>query len=139
MLRLGYLITRSLPVAEEITHDAFIVVLERCQTIESPGAYLRTTLVRAAVVSRRRHLREADVIATQARQTVVADGPAIDGMWKALGSLPPKQRAALALRFYSDYSHEQIAVALDCPVATARSLTHRGLAARRKDQHRWTR
>lgn len=139
MLRLAYLITRSLAVAEEITQEAFVSVLERWHSIDAPGGYLRTTVVRAAVRSRKRNEREAEVASAHFRTTPSPDGPAVDGMWEALGSLPPNQRAALALRFYADYSHEQIAAALHCTVSTARSLTHRGLIALRKDMDRWTR
>jgi RNA polymerase sigma factor (sigma-70 family) len=138
MLRLAYLVTRSVAVAEELTQEAFLTVLERWHSLESPGGYLRTTLVRAAVRSRRRHERETQVAGVLA-PTSLADDPAVDGMWDALGTLPPNQRAALALRFYEDYSHEQIAAALHCSVPTARSLTHRGLIALRKDMNRWTR
>lgn len=138
MLRLAYLITRSAAIAEEITHDAFLTVLERWHTLDAPGGYLRTTVVRAAVRSRRRHAREGE-IAAALTPVPTPTGPALDEMWEALGALPPNQRAALALRFYEDWSHEQIAAALHCSVANARSLTHRGLVALRKDMDRWTR
>lgn len=139
MLRLAYLITRSTAVAEEITQEAFMALLERWHRIESPGGYLRTTVVRAAVKSRRRSDRETEIARTHFAPTPAPDGPAVDAMWEALGELPQQQRAALALRFYSDFSHEQIASALHCTVSTARSLTHRGLIALRKDMDRWTR
>ena len=140
MLRLAYLITRSVALAEETTQEAFVTVLERWHSLEAPGGYLRTTLVRAAVRSRRRHEREEHIATRLLRPTPERhDGATVDAMWAALGELPPKQRAALALRFYEDYSHEQIAAALHCSVSTARSLTHRGLIALRKDMNRWTR
>ena len=64
--------------------------------------------------------------------------PGIDEMRAALGGPPPRQRAALVLRFYCDLPHEDIAAVLSCTVATARSLTHRGLTTLRKDMDRWT-
>jgi len=136
MIRLAYLITQSRPVAEEIVHEAFLAVLERWTTLRSPGGYLRTAVVRSAVKSRTRRLREHDVALRQVGRDL--QPPGVDEMWDALAGLPVNQRAALVLRFYEDLSHEQIAAVLHCNVATARSLTHRGLTALRKDIDRWT-
>ena len=49
-----------------------------------------------------------------------------------LGRLPYRQRAALVLRFYEDWSDDQIATLLGCRPATVRSLVHRGLDAMRR-------
>ncbi len=45
----------------------------------------------------------------------------------ALRRLPGRQRAAIYLRFYEDLTYETISSILGIPVATARSLVHRGL------------
>ncbi|WP_240746747.1 sigma-70 family RNA polymerase sigma factor [Cryptosporangium phraense] len=50
----------------------------------------------------------------------------------ALAALPPKQRAALVLRYYADLSVDETAAALGCPVNTVKSHTARGLAALRR-------
>ena len=42
-------------------------------------------------------------------------------------SMPPRQRAAVVLRFYEDMSFAQIGLVLDCPDATARSHVHRAI------------
>ena len=47
-------------------------------------------------------------------------------MWKRVRALPPKQRAAVALRFVADLSHADIAGALDCSEAAARRSLARG-------------
>lgn len=135
MVRLAYLVTRSSAQAEEVVQDAFIAVLERWRTIANPAAYLRTTVVRASVRSKHRRQREDDHVALHG-PGVVTD-PAIDEMRAALGELPPKQRAALVLRFYDDCSHDQIAAALGCSPGAARLLTHRALNSLRKDMTRW--
>jgi RNA polymerase sigma factor (sigma-70 family) len=56
-----------------------------------------------------------------------------DGLWAAVGTLPPKQRAAVALRFGSDLPHSEIAAALDCSPAAARRSLHEGLKRLRKE------
>ena len=40
---------------------------------------------------------------------------------------PPRQRAAVALRFYDDLAFAEIAAVLDCTESTARSYVHRAL------------
>lgn len=136
MVRVAYLITRSAARAEEIVNDGFITILERWHALDSPGGYLRTVIIRAAVRSKRRDAREAELVALGVRDSAPAEA-GVDEMWDALGTLPVRQRAALVLRYYGDCSHEQVAAALHIPVATARSLVHRGILALRKDMDRW--
>lgn len=45
----------------------------------------------------------------------------------AVRALPARQRMAIALRFWLDLPFDEIAVALGCPPATARSHVRRGL------------
>ena len=56
-----------------------------------------------------------------------------DGLWAAVGALPPKQRAAVALRFGSDLPHAEIAAALGCSPEAARRSLHEGLKRLRKE------
>lgn len=51
----------------------------------------------------------------------------------SLDGLPPRQRSALILRFYAQFRFREIAVALDCPEGTAKSLVRRGLETLRKE------
>jgi RNA polymerase sigma-70 factor (ECF subfamily) len=44
----------------------------------------------------------------------------------AIDALPEEYRAVAALYFVEDFSYEEIAQALDCPVGTVRSRLHRG-------------
>ncbi len=56
-----------------------------------------------------------------------------EGLWDAVGALPPKQRAAVALRYGSDLPHAEIAAALGCSPQAARRSLHEGLKRLRKD------
>ena len=56
-----------------------------------------------------------------------------DGLWEAVGALPPKQRAAVALRYGSDLPHAEIAAALGCSPEAARRSLHEGLKRLRKE------
>lgn len=54
-------------------------------------------------------------------------------LWAAVGALPPKQRAAVALRYGSDLPHAEIAAALGCSPEAARRNLHEGLKRLRKE------
>jgi RNA polymerase sigma factor (sigma-70 family) len=56
-----------------------------------------------------------------------------DGVWDAVAALPPKQRAAVTLRFASDLPHAEIAAALGCSPEAARRSLHEGLRKLRKE------
>ncbi|HEY2715352.1 MAG TPA: sigma-70 family RNA polymerase sigma factor [Solirubrobacterales bacterium] len=56
-----------------------------------------------------------------------------DDAWEAVAALPPKQRAAVTLRFGSDLPHAEIAAALGCSPEAARRSLHEGLRKLRKE------
>jgi RNA polymerase sigma factor (sigma-70 family) len=56
-----------------------------------------------------------------------------DELWQAVRELPPKQRAAVTLRFVGDLSHTEIAGVLDCSEAAARRSLHEGLTKLREE------
>src|SRR4051794_13294955 len=62
----------------------------------------------------------------------VADGPD-EELWAAVRGLPPKQRAAVVLRFVNDFSHREVAAVLDCSEEAARRSLHEGLARLRRE------
>jgi RNA polymerase sigma-70 factor (sigma-E family) len=50
-----------------------------------------------------------------------------DAVWRALLELPPRQRAALVLRYYEDLTEAQTAAAMGCAVGTVKSQVSAGL------------
>ena len=54
-------------------------------------------------------------------------------VWARVGALPPKQRAAVTLRFACDLPHAEIAAALDCSPEAARRSLHEGIKRLRKE------
>jgi len=54
-------------------------------------------------------------------------------LWDAVRALPPKQRAAVTLRFVGDLSHGEIATVLECSEAAARRSLHEGLTKLREE------
>ena len=49
-------------------------------------------------------------------------------MVAALGTLPPRQRAVLVLRYFLDLPEAEVAAALKCSLGTVKSTASRGLA-----------
>lgn len=130
MVRLAYLLTGSLAVAEELVQEAFLRVWPRMDEVDNLSAYLRTTVVNLA----RRHHRRRGVERRHAPQPPgpVLD-PETDETWQLLWRLPERQRAALALRFYEDLDVAGVANAMGCRLGTAKSLIHRGVQAMRRE------
>ena len=63
-----------------------------------------------------------------------AEAPDPDsGVWARVGALPPKQRAAVTLRFAGDLRHTEIAAALGCSPEAARRSLHEGIKRLRKE------
>lgn len=116
--------------AEEIAQHAFVKVYAKWPKIrrDSSDAYLRTVMTRLFLDSRRR---------VRGRERPVAELPDVPshdvlpherpGLLRALQGVPPRQRAALVLRFVHDLSVEQVADALGCSSGTVKSQTARGL------------
>jgi RNA polymerase sigma factor (sigma-70 family) len=120
-------------VGEEIAQDSLAAVGRRLGSLDNPAGYLRRTVVNRAASWHRWHIRS---LRREARS--VAGGPSsytqsTDEMLDALAVLPYKQRAAVTLRYWADWTDEQIADALGCAPTSVRVLLHRGLAALKKE------
>lgn len=129
MVRLAYLLTGNLSVAEELVQDAFVSVHRNWDRAAFPSAYLRTAVVNNSRSWLRRRLLEEQ----RAVVRLVDTGLPADEMWDVLQHLPERQRAAIVLRFYEDLPDAEIARVLGCRVPTVRTAIHRGLAALRKE------
>lgn len=129
MTRLAYLITGSLHVAEEVTHDSFIAVQRRWDSIDHPRAYLRQTVVNRS----RSHLRRLQV---QRSAPIEPSQPVlpqeIDETWQLVQQLPIKRRTAVVLRYYLDLPIAEIAALMNVRSGTVKSLLHRGRETLRK-------
>jgi RNA polymerase sigma factor (sigma-70 family) len=69
------------------------------------------------------------VVGARASAAAISEQPfELDGVAALLGDLPPKQRAALVLRYVVDLPHAEIGRVLDCSPAAARRNVHDGLA-----------
>jgi RNA polymerase sigma factor (sigma-70 family) len=120
-------------VAEELAQDALIAVCGRLEGLDNPTGYLRRTVVNRAASWHRSNAREQRRIHRVAAGQPTSYSVETHEMLGALASLPYKQRAAVALRFWDDWTDEQIAEALGCAPASVRVLVHRALVSLKKE------
>jgi RNA polymerase sigma-70 factor (ECF subfamily) len=138
-------ITRDRGEAEDVLHDAFVLVSERASQYAaargSVAAWL-VTMVRNLAIDRTRRRDRRAALATADAQTKPAHAdPAAEGaldeqkeaasVRAALGTLPEAQRLTLEKAFYEGLSYPEIAEAEGVPLGTVKSRAARALAALR--------
>jgi RNA polymerase sigma-70 factor (sigma-E family) len=121
--------------AEELVQDTLARLYPKWHTVaaaQSPVAYVRRALINQFISAGR---------GPRGRQSTLFESPPrTDGTDVAevvagrqtlvllLRTLPPRQRAALVMRYLYDQPDTEVAAALGCRVATVRSLVSRGIA-----------
>jgi RNA polymerase sigma-70 factor (sigma-E family) len=138
--RLALLLTGDRELAEDVVQDAFIRVAGRFRHLRYPDAfpaYLRKAVVNRCMSIHRRAKVERSYVERESsrNQTRTGEQPDLttrDELRTALRTLPMRQRAAVVLRYYHDLSEQQVADALQCSPAAARSLVLRGMTTLRE-------
>jgi len=125
--------------AEDCFQETFLAALRAYPKLRDTSnlrGWLLTIAHRKAIDHHRaKGRRPLPVAEPEARIAVEPnDGIALDsGIWSAVGVLPPKQRAAVALRYACDLPHAEIAAALGCSPEAARRSLHEGIKRLRKE------
>jgi RNA polymerase sigma factor (sigma-70 family) len=102
--------------------------------VENPRAWVLTIAHRKALDHHRARMRRpVPVGAVPDAPAPPPPEPADDAVWTRVRDLPPKQRAALLLRFVGDLSHREIAAVLECSEDAARRSAHEGLKRLREE------
>jgi RNA polymerase sigma-70 factor (sigma-E family) len=134
LVRWAYVVTGDFQRAEDLVQEAFVRLAGRMRHLRFPDAfdgYLRRTIVNLHTSQLRRQRVERAYLARQRPETEpVAATPDLgirEELWRALGRLPPRQRAAVVLRFYEDLSERETAAILRCSEAAAKSLVARAM------------
>ena len=149
-VRVAYLITRDCALAEDVAQEAFIRAYEGIAGFDPTrpfAPWLFRIVVNCTLNATKRRAREdARQIRHGLTEAVTIDatpdtalGPEESlersemrqSVWTALGELPPKQRAAVVLRYYLGRSEAEMAQELGCSRGTVKWRLH---AARRKLQ-----
>jgi RNA polymerase sigma-70 factor (sigma-E family) len=138
LVRTAYAVSGDLGVAEDAVQIAFAKAYRswwRISRLASPAAYVRKMAVNEVLNHRRRASLRHEVTRADLPERAVLGGPedalAHDEMWRAVATLPPRQRAVLVLRYYEDLSEQQIADVLGCRPGTVKSQASAAIAALR--------
>jgi RNA polymerase sigma-70 factor (sigma-E family) len=146
LLRTAYLIAWDLSEAEDLVQESLLRVARRwprVRAMDQPVAYARRILVNLALDGARRRTRrrhelsaldgaplEARADEAAARVLALLDTRA--ALVAVLGTLPPRQRAVLVLRYFEDLSEAQVAETLGCSLGTVKSTASRALVRLRE-------
>jgi len=137
--RAAFLLTGDRQLAEDLVQSTLLRLYERwgrSAVWDSPLAYARTTMY-SIFVSWGRRRRLTEIVRSVVPDTPVPghedpSGTAVEVL-AALADLPPRQRAAVVLRYYEGLDAAQIAAVLGCSPVTVRSQLSRALATLRTD------
>jgi RNA polymerase sigma-70 factor (sigma-E family) len=134
LCRAAFLLTGDRHLAEDLVQTVLAKVYGKWSRIVAkgdPAPYVRAVLVRQSIAWRRRRWH-GEVPTSVLPETGSTDqGSAVDArdrLYRALGALPARQRAAVVLRYYEDLSEIDTAAAMGCSVGTVKSQTAKGLA-----------
>ena len=138
LVRAAYLLTGDRQLAEDLAQTALAKVSLRWEAVAGrgdPDAYVRKAMLRTAIGWRRRRWtgeRATARLPDVGVDDVTGGVDAREQLRAALLDLPPRQRAAVVLRFYEDLSEADTAAALGCSVGAVKSQTAKGLAKLRQ-------
>jgi RNA polymerase sigma factor (sigma-70 family) len=117
--------------AEDCFQETFLAALRAYPKLDDDRnlrGWLLTIAHRKAIDHHRASGRRPLPIAEPAEPAGATAEPELDGgVWELVGALPPKQRAAVALRYGGDLPHAEIAAALGCSAEAARRSLHEGI------------
>jgi RNA polymerase sigma factor (sigma-70 family) len=123
--------------AEDCFQETFLAALRAYPKLRDDRnlrGWLLTIAHRKAIDHHRSNGRQPVPVAELEELAGATIEPELDeGVWKLVGALPPKQRAAVELRYACDLPHAEIAAALGCSPAAARRSLHEGIKRLRKE------
>jgi RNA polymerase sigma-70 factor (sigma-E family) len=127
LFRTAYLVVGDHQLAQDLLQEALVKAYAAWPKLRDPSkaeAYVRRTIVTTATSWRRRrsfHERPVEKIPETSSDDATEQLAVQDALWDELRSLPPRQRAALVLRYYEDLSEAQTAESMGCSVGTVKS------------------
>lgn len=128
LVRALALTLRDPNLAVEAADEALARTYQRWRTVrhyDNPAGWTYRVALNWARSWFRKRRREVPEISWE--PPVWDPEPADPTLAQAVGTLPMKARSVIVLRYYLDWSLDEIARALDIPVGTVKSRLHRGL------------
>ena len=128
LVRLATVICGDVGVAQEVTQEAFVRLLDRWPRVgsyDAPGAWLRRVTIRLAVRRRSRAERDAPLLdGLVAAHHHDGDGSEQVALLPALAALPTQQRIAVTLHYLHGLPIDQIAADLGKRPGTIKAQLH---------------
>lgn len=125
LLRTTYAVTGDAQLAEDALQTGFAHAFaswSRVRQADDPVAYVRRIAINAALGQRRRAFTRREVSSAEVPDVLeVVDAQPDGDLWRAVQSLPPRQRAVVVLRYVEDLSELQIAEVMGCRPGTVKS------------------
>jgi RNA polymerase sigma-70 factor (sigma-E family) len=144
LVRLAVLLVRDVPTAEDVVQDSFVAMHDgwrRLRDADSALAYLRQV-----VLNRSRSVLRHRAMVDRHLQKPMPDMPSAEygalaqmersAVLTALHKLTDRQREAIVLRYYADFSEAEVAAVMGISYGAVKSHTARGMAALRTDLER---
>lgn len=137
MVRLAVLLVDDPGTAEDVVQEAFTGLHRHWSTLRDEVAaisYLRTAVVNGSrsVLRRRRTARDYVMphqVNARSAESLAMLSAEHQAVVDALGTLPPRQREVLVLRYYGGLSEQEIADATGISKGTVKSTASRALDA----------
>jgi RNA polymerase sigma-70 factor (sigma-E family) len=137
LTKFAHLLAHDRGEAEDLVQDTLASAYASWRRIEragAPEAYVRRMMVNRHISIWRRHRNRVEPrqeLPERATPDATGSSDVADAVLGIVRNLPPKQRAAIVLRYYADYPDSEIAEALGCSEATVRSQISRALTSLR--------
>ncbi|MDT0202050.1 SigE family RNA polymerase sigma factor [Nocardioides sp. AE5] len=138
LLRTAYLLTGEHHGAEDLLQVTLAKVYLTWQKVrerEAIDGYARRIMVNENNSLWRRAWKRREHSSSEVPEWVPVHDTYDEGrsgqLWELVKTLPPKQRAAVVLRYYEELSEAETADVLGCSVGTVKSQTSRALATLR--------
>ena len=140
--RTAYLMVGEHALAQDLLQEALTktyVAWPRLRQVANAEAYTRRAITTTAISWRRRrswHEQPQDDLPDRPRPGATGEDDDValrDWVWTALQQLPPRQRAAVVLRYYEDLTEAQTAAAMGCAVGTVKSQVAQAIKKLRQE------
>lgn len=131
--RTAYLMVGDRQLSQDLLQEALTKTYVAWPRLRDPSraeAYTRKAITTTAISWYRRRSwgeRPSDTVPDQSRASHDDDVTTREVLWRALQQLPPRQRAAIVLRYYEDLTEAQTAHVMGCAVGTVKSQVSAGL------------
>lgn len=128
---LGYFlkITQDLDLAKDLTQETMVKAIKKFSQYRGEAQFsswlisIGTNLYRDELRKQKLSWRKDPSVLNGGRQRMQTVVNSVD-LKQALLQLPPEKRIPLLLKYYYDYSYQEIAACLGIPIGTVRSRLH---------------